>query len=488
MTAAPETQPSSAHGRKRRAWLVLVLLGVVVIGGVVAFSFIRSGPALPPPPDVQPGDLEQGVVDLVRVARQRVLEEPRSAAAWGTLGQTLLANELEDEASVCFAVAERLDPTNPRWPYYQAGPFLNQGEQEKALPYLRRAVERGDAQDEANQAPRLLLAETLLALDRPDEAKAELQRVQARVNQDPSAAIYEVRAEFDLGLLAADRQEWNTARSHLQRCLGSLPTQRKARLQLAAICQRQGDRAGAEEFRRQAGRLPADTDWYDPFVAEYQNRAVKKKLRYRLAEKLEAGRRFAEAAEILRPMTKQFPDDYLTHMTLGKVLAQLGDGPGAEQALRRSVALAPEKVQAHYYLSLVLYHHGDALSRQGKEKEARKLFAEAAALARHVLTIKPDYGMAHMSLGRSLERLGQRAEGLEELRRAVLCNPEHAELHFQLGKALAEEGQGAEARTRLEKALQLAPPDAPWKQAAKDLLASLKKGEGGKKPAGPQGT
>jgi tetratricopeptide (TPR) repeat protein len=404
----------------------------------------------------------------VQVARQAVLDSPRSGAAWGNLAGTFLANELDDEALTCAAVAERLDPLNPRWPYYQGGVHLNRGDREGAVKHFRRAADCAASVKEGNDAPLLLLAETLLALGRLDEAEAELQRARGRRPDD-------VRVHFDLGLLAVAREDGNTARDFFRQCLDSPFTREKARRQLAAVSLDLGDLAAARQFRVEADLLPKDTEWDDPLVREYLGKSAKKRTHYRLAEQLEAQGQFLEAAELIRPLTEEDPNDDLAWLTLGKLLAQSSRPWLAEAALRRAVHLAPDKIQAHQYLGAHLLNDGEAALRQGAKEPAQKRFEEAAKCARQALARKPDYGAAHLTLGLALQRLGQNEEALAALRRAAFCNPEHGEVHLRLGEALARAGQTAEARTQLERALQLAPPGSGWAQVAKDRLAGLAK-------------
>src|SRR5215212_6711422 len=99
--------PHSAPGRFRRARVIAVLL-VGIGGAYLGYRFSRPTP--PDPPDPKAETLEPAVVMSVRTARERVLREPTSAKAWGELGEVFFANELEDEARVCFAEAGRLDP------------------------------------------------------------------------------------------------------------------------------------------------------------------------------------------------------------------------------------------------------------------------------------------------------------------------------------------------------------------------------------------
>ena len=470
-----ESQQVLARRPRSRGWLWLLVgvLAAVGLGAAGVWWFLGRSPAPPAPPEAKGDRLDPGVVSAVQVVRQRVLKDPRSAQAWGDLGEVFLANELEDESLPCFAEAERLDASNPRWPYYQAGPLLNRGELETAVPILSRAAERcpftpgekGEGGDEA-AAIRLRLAETLLTLGRQDEAETQIQSVLDRRPDDP-------RALFDLALLAVSREQWEAARADLLRCLGNPFTQQKARVQLAAVCGRLNDVADADAYRVQADHLPKDADWLDPFVAEYLSHwSVNKRDRYRVVEQYEAAGRFANALGVLRPMAAESPDDSLVHLTLGQCLAQMGDYGAAEIAFRRALALAPGKVQAQYYLGLNLFKEGEQLAGRGDADRARaeRLFQEAASLARQALTTKPDYGYAYMVLGLSQKGRGRRSEALSALRQAVQCNPEVAEFHLYFGELLSDDGQAAEARSQLEEALRLAPPGAPWRQEARDRL------------------
>jgi tetratricopeptide (TPR) repeat protein len=441
------------------------MLGLA-IGTLLHFVRQRSTPT---PPAVNADQLEPAVAEAVRRARERVLKEPRSAAAWGALGKVLLANELEEESNTCFAEAEILDPTEPRWPYFQGGSLVNQGDRQGAVSYFQRAADRARTKGETTTAPALSLADTLLELGRIDDAERVYHQVLAHDSEEP-------RAHLGMGRVAFAREDWETSRSHLLRCINNPFAQKKACTLLSAVSRQLGEKNDADEYQARADRLPTDTEWNDTYVLEYLQLAVKKRSRYHLVDKLDAAGRVAESAQVMQKMVDEFPDDYLAQLTLGKELGKLHEHRRAEQALRKALRLAPNKAQTHYFLGLVLLVEGQERSRQGESERARILFVEAAEQSRQALALMPDDGYAHMSLGLALKHLGERAEAITALRHAVQCNPELSELHYYLGEALAEEGKlPTEARRQLEHALKFAPREAPWRAAAQKCLDQLEK-------------
>ncbi len=463
MTSSPDVPPRTVFRRRFVFWAAsIVMLG---LAGGGSFWWTHRAPPAPIPPSVPANRADPEVTTIVDKAREEVLSEPRSARAWGRLGQAFLANDMEVEGSICFAEAERLDPSNPRWPYFRGGIAINRGEPEEAIPFFQRAIEREEATTSGNFVPRLMAAETLLALGRLDEAEEQYRNVLARREN-------EIRARYGLGLVYAARTDWKNSRAELQRCAGDPFAQQKACVQLAAVCRRLDDAAAAEKFRQLANRLPMDRDWLDPYAAEYLPWAVKKRMRYRHIESLEAAGNLGKAVEMLRPMLTEYPNDYLPRVTLAKLVGRMGDHIQAERLLREALQIAPDKVQVHYYLSLVLFTHAEAEAQHGFRERAEALYREAIQRAEETLKIKPDYGFAFMTLGLSLKGLGQRAKALTALQDAVRCNPEHAELHFYLGEMLVEAGRLDEARDHLQQAIEMGPANAAWRPRA---LAGLKK-------------
>ena len=173
---------SSRDNRHARIWR-LVLPGILLLGAAGAGAwwwFPVAGP-----PDIPVAELDAPVREAVAVAQAAVTRQPRSAAAWGTLGLTLLANELYPEIGlVCFQHAQRLDPKNPRWPFFAGGELVNLGRREQAVPELEHAMVLAEQSGEGGNALRLVLAETLMDAGQADAAERYFREVLARDLQE----------------------------------------------------------------------------------------------------------------------------------------------------------------------------------------------------------------------------------------------------------------------------------------------------------------
>jgi tetratricopeptide (TPR) repeat protein len=439
----------------------LLLGGLLVVGAGLAAGLGWWGwrwysAPVPPVLDLDPDDT--ALVASVEQARLKIRQDPYSGAAWGHLGKLLRAAGYDEPALRCFAEAEQLDPRNPRWPYLQ-GDALARPDPDAALPHLRRAVDLCGDGNAQTVAPRLRLAQVLLAAGDGDGAEVQLRRALEAEPDNPAAYLY-------LGILAADRDDLEASRKYLLRCLHSPWTRQHACVQLAAVCHRLGDARAAAEFSRKAATLPRDTHWPDPFVMEYAQLDVGRASRFRIIERLESQGRFADAVLQLRELADQH-QDYITYATLGKDLAQAGNGSEAEQALRAAIQLAPENAQAYYLLARVQW------GRAGQERDqakAQEVFAAAAGNARQALQRRPDHALAHLVLGMAEKSLGKRDLALASLQKAVRCGPELSDPHLYLGEMLSEDGHTDEARRQLEQAVQLAAPDDPRPRAALERL------------------
>jgi tetratricopeptide (TPR) repeat protein len=446
--------------------VIAAVLLIGLTGGL--YYWLRPARAVP---EVPLGGQDVEVVNKVKEFRDAVVKAPRSAEAWGSLGRVLLVNEISpDVALVCFEEAERLDPDNPRWPYFIGGLLTAEPNRlEEAVSKLERAVELAEQASNAPSTPRLFLAETLASLGRAEEAEGHFKKVLAVDSINP-------RAHFGLGLLAYARGDWPACRAFLEACRDNPQAQKKAYLQLATVCERLNDHDIAAKYAALAARLPKDADWFDPYVFEHLDLAVRARDRYRKVETLEAQGHFESAANYLRPLLLEYPNDYNPHLMMGRIQGQLGNSESAEFHLLKARQMAPDVIQVHYLLSLVLGKKGEAVLAQGGDPaKAKKLFEESARSARAALALRPDYGRAHMSLGLALKQLGKPAEALAAFREAVHCSPEFGENHLFLGQALAEANDVEGARHHLQQAQLMMNPNDLRLKAALDKLPPAKK-------------
>jgi tetratricopeptide (TPR) repeat protein len=445
MTAAKSTsQPPPARKGGLRFWA----LGGVTLAALAAVAAVGAWwwhlPAVEPPPAPDIPDAEVRLV--TDRARQKVLDNPRDARAWGGLGTVFLAHMFEREADQCFAQAARLDPTDARWPYGRATIALKR-DPEHAVAYLRQAAACADFWPEGHSAARLQLAQALLARRELDEAGSLFQD---ELRRDPRSA----RATFGLGLVAVARGNDRTAVEYLNAVRANPYARKKAAAQLAALAGARGDAAAEVEFEKQAADLPEDPPWPDPFVDMLRDARAGPRYWERKLEALEAAHNFKDAADIYLGQIRDQPTAR-AYLGAGTNLARLGDYARALPLLREGIQRDPDNAQAHYDLALVQYKR--ALEERPGSEPAKEWLREAVEHAKKTTELKADHAWAFSVWGMALKLLGEPAKAVEPLRRGIACRPEMFDLQLTLGEVLMETGHNGEAETYLENARRLQP-------------------------------
>jgi tetratricopeptide (TPR) repeat protein len=429
-------------GRKRLRWAGLVLL---LLGGLGAVAIVaRARRPGPPPPVVDLGGADPAVAAAIEKARAGVEQGPNDAQAWGFLGMVLHAHEHVAEAAECFRQARRLDAREPRWAYY-LGVSLALTDLEAALPCLREAVELWG---EGEVAPRLRLAELLLAQGRDDEAEGLFRGV---LRQAPHSAL----AHLGLARLAAQKNDSALALKHLEKCLADPDAQKPARALRAELFHRRGEGAAAERERRLVRSLPDPGSPFDPHLQEMADLQVGRVAAVARARRLFRQGQPGQAIALLQETVRAYPEAGSVWLDLGRAYLDLNDPRQAEPALRAALAREPGRVESSYYLGL-------ALAGQGRIDEAAGHFRQAVRL-------RPDFVEAHLNLGKCLKHQGKRAEAIAQFRTALRYRPQEATAHVLLGEQLKQEGRTAEAREHLQRAASLDPDNAQ----ARKLLESL---------------
>jgi tetratricopeptide (TPR) repeat protein len=417
----------------------MAALGVVV--AAAGLLWWRPAPS-PQPPELQlEKEKEPALMSLVEKMRQRVLGQPRSAQAWGQLGEVFLANGYRDEAIPCFEQAARLSPREARWPYLQ-GLVQRQNNIDAACQCFQSAAALCQEMDARSFAIRLRYAEALLRVGRAEEARPLLEDL---LRQEPE----NVRVHLGLGLIAVNADDWETALAHLLRCADSPMTRQRAATQLARVYVQKGDDDAAERSRKRARQLPRDAEELDPFMEDYAPFLVSRRALFLRAEHYLRAQQIPEAIGLLQALVAENPEAAEALVKLGMAWGKLGDYARAEAVLRQAVAVAPDMAQVHYFLCVALFH-------QAERSGARRGYEAAAEEARQTVRCKPDHAYAHLFLGLAQQKLGQPQAALDELRQAVRFAPESTDPHLHLGEALLAAGQKKEGISHLEKAVDVA--------------------------------
>jgi tetratricopeptide (TPR) repeat protein len=410
--------------------------------------FIGSAAAAPEPPAICLEEVDPSVAALVQEAYGGVRSWPKSAATWGRLGMVLLAHDFLSEANLCLSQAERLDPQEARWPYYQ-GVALSLGNPASAIPKLERTVALcGDTPD----APRLRLAELLLDQGRYAEAMDHFHEL---VRHDPGHP----RAELGLARLSYPREDLPGALAHLHACANNPFTHKAAAALLAELGQRSGEQRKGSPSRPLAEDLPDDRAWPDPFMEEIERCKTGRDGDIARMQRMLAQRQVLEAIHFLQERVRDDPHSDWAWLWLGRLLIQQEKFVAAEQALREAARQTPQSLETQFYLGVGLYC-------QGKH-------GEAAAFFRRATELKPDYALAHYNLGHCLIQQGQPTAALQAFRTAVRCKVNFADAHVNLGDLLIQNRHYGEGLVQLRYAAELNPADLRTRKLLRETLVHL---------------
>ncbi len=441
MTTTSNPEPVRG-GRFRWWWAAAALLSVGLLVGAAVWWTMRPAPA---PPAVSLEGLDTGVAQSIAQAQALLQKSPRSGDAWGRLGMVLAAHAFRPQAVYCFAEAQRLQPREPRWPYFRGVMLESDGAEADAIPALRRAVEFCPAEPDA---VRLRLADLLVKQGDLDGAEQNYLELLAR---DAGQAA----AHLGLARIAVTRGDSDEGARELAHCLVNPSVRRAAYLLLAEVQQRLGDPMAAQAATRQAAALPPDAPWPDPFMAELAAMKADTQTLIRQAQSLQNSGRNADAQTAMEEAEGNHPAT--PQLLEGRRRLAAGDVQGAEQSLRQAVSAEPTLAQTHFWLGMALLAKHDA--------------AGATASFRQAVALQPLHAAAYQGLSQALEMQGDRQGAVDALRLAVRYQPQRAEMQRQLGELLARDGRDAEALVHLRQALDLNPED----RATKSLIEQIGK-------------
>ena len=365
-----------------------------------------------PAPRAIPGDLIEGdaeVVAAIQEARAAIAKEPKSATAWGNLGQVLQAHNFLDSALAAYAEAGRIEPRNPDWPYLRASIYLARATPADAIPELVRAGGLGGL----DEIPRLRLGELLLGHGRSEEAADVLRKVLDARPDDP-------RAHLLAAQIAVARQEWAECLRHLDAVVDAPPAQKQVCALRLLAYGRLGDTAGAKREQDRLAKLPDEPPWPDPLLDKLTNFQVGILPRLTKAEALIQQRQSQEAIILLHKAIRDYPNSESAYGLLGQCLAMRGNYAEAEEALGKSLELAPASV--------------DIWSGLAEVRVRRRNLLGALKCLREVIRLNPTNPEAHYKAGLLLAETGDRAGAVEAFRQALRLRPDYRAARGELDK------------------------------------------------------
>lgn len=439
---------ASSAGRR---WGLLLVTASLLIGGAALTWRALHAPvaAVPPlPPEIPDAEVRQAI----ERARQKVMDHPGDASAWGRLGMILLAHQLYADADCCFREAARLNPAAPSWPYGRAL-IAFKLHPEESLGFLLQAVSAPDRfPSEYVSAARLQLAEVYLEQEQLEQAEKLFEEEWRRQPSDPRAAL-------GLGMIALVRNDLRHAEDYLGKAQVSPLARKRATLQLAVLFRRRGDLEAAGRADRDLAAMPDDPPWPDLFREEIDQLRVGHYAWLQQESALEDQHRFAEAATLYLQEARMKPTAR-AYARAGFNLARAGDYEQALKLLEEAVRREPNSAQVHFLFAFTLFVRAETeWKRSADSPQARQWFRASIEQARRATELQPTEAMAYLFWGRALNYLGEPAQAVIPLRQGVECAPQNFPLQLALGEVLLELRQYREAETHLKNAHKLNPKD-----------------------------
>jgi protein O-GlcNAc transferase len=377
---------------------------------------------------------------------------------------------------------------------FRAGYAASQeGRYEEARARFAEAVRLAPQIAEGHEA----LGTALLALNRPAEAEAELEKAahlkpgDAAIEgnlaiavwhaSDGSKAVPHFEAALRLGLSSQDPAFFDA----YARALADVGRRDEALKQFAAEQRITGPRAEIDDA---VGTVHAQMEQWDEARAAFERALTENsnytQARIHLASVYRQQHDFHAAIAALEPAAKADPPNAAVLAEYGRALADAGQDEPAAAALARAVQLQPglpgaagdlamalqrlgrqqeaipwfeKAISAEPQNASLLANLGLAMTMTGKAQEALPYLERAHAADPTNATIVKDRGVAHIQLAAF-------DEAIKDYTEALVLDPDDAQLHYDLGLAYKLKDRMNEAAAELKKAGEMDPQleDPPY--------------------------
>lgn len=359
---------------------------------------------------------------LDRMLRQGGASDGELSRELGTMGQLLMAAESPSAAEPYLTRAARLEPAEPRWPYYLGHLHRMLGDTASAARYFEQTLSlRHD------DVPALVwLGNVHLDRGEPDRAIPLYERALAR---QPGLFA----ALFGLGRAALVAGSNAQAAEHLEAALAAAPEASAVHYPLALAYRQLGRFTDAEEHMRRRGESAPGPP--DPLMQEVAGILQSPVVFERRGDQALARGDAATAVATFREGLALAPDRTALKQKLATSLALAGDVPAALALYQEILEKDPEFAEAHYSL-------GALLLGSGRLDLAVERFAAA-------VSADPTYLQARLQLAHTLRQAGRLDEALVAYQGALSVDPRLAEARLGYAMALAGLGRWGTARAWL---------------------------------------
>ena len=369
------------------------------------------------------------------------------AAAYGALGELLLAARYLDDAEPALLNARELGPKDPAWAYYLAHLYRLRGALDQAAASFRDALA---VQPDSTPA-RIWLASVYIDQGRYDEAQPLLD---AAVQRDRRSTA----ALFQLGRLALARRDFPRAVSMFESAARSDPAASAVHYPLALAYRGAGRPAEADKELRMRDQRNSEIAPPDPLMDRLTDLLEgPQAFEVRGTDALNRGE-WTKAIDSFQRGVEVSPDNPLLRHRLATALFMAGNIDEAERQFVDVARRSPEYAPAQYSLGVLL--------------ESRGRDAEAAGRYAAAVKDQPTYVQARMRIAGILRRSGRANEALEQYEEIVKIDPHLADAPIEIAITLVRLKRYAEARDRLITGMNAFPDHPGFPSALARLLAA----------------
>ncbi len=410
---------------------------------------------------------EGNTINALSTLQTAVEANPRSVDAQLALAQTYGLRGSIKEATTAYNDALKLDAGNLEGRLGLARLHINNGQPADAVPLMLKVVQEQPTNGEA----RLLLLHGLIAVGDVPQATQQLNLL---LKANPESATVQTAA----GMLATLKKDSAAARQAYSRALSADPKSYQALAGLLTA-EMQGNQFGNAKalIAKQLSQMPNDPNVLLMAAQTYNA----------LGDAFEMEKALKKTVEV-------DPQSLQAYAMLGRMYYQQGRLDLARRELETYVNRAPESVPANTMLGTILQlqgKDGDAKQRYSKALQSDPRAAVAAnnlawidansnanldvalQLAQTAKSRLPNRHEVDNTLGWIYYKKGLSSLAIESLSASAQRQPDNPTYNYHLALAHHQSGNNAEARKYLEKALK-AKPDFEGAAEAKKLLESIK--------------